>query len=68
MSFVKKSCFFSYVQDLLSELSNVAYVDILDGDAEGHVRFKSPEDAQKVITAQSEFQKKYNWNLELLLG
>lgn len=56
------------MQDLLSELSAVAYVDILDGDMEGHVRFKSPEDAQTVITAQSEFQKKYNWNLELLSG
>ncbi|KAK7169980.1 hypothetical protein R3I94_000273 [Phoxinus phoxinus] len=56
------------IKDLLSELSAVAYVDILDGDAEGHVRFKSPEDAQTVITAQSEFQKKYNWNLELLSG
>ncbi|XP_067288366.1 la-related protein 7 [Pseudorasbora parva] len=56
------------IKDLLSEVSAVAYVDILDGDAEGHVRFKSPEDAQTVITAQSEFQKKYNWNLELLSG
>lgn len=59
---------FSYVQDMLSELSPVAYVDLLDGDTEGHVRFKSPEDAQKVIKAQFEFQKKYNWNLELLSG
>ncbi|KAG1925900.1 la-related protein [Pimephales promelas] len=66
--FLGNDCSVSPIQDLLSELSNVAYVDILDGDAEGHVRFKSPEDAQKVITAQSEFQKKYNWNLELLLG
>lgn len=56
------------IKDLLSEVSAVAYVDILDGDAEGHVRFKSPEDAQTVITARSEFQKKYNWNLELLSG
>ncbi|XP_051773037.1 la-related protein 7 [Ctenopharyngodon idella] len=56
------------IKDLLSEVSAVAYVDILDGDVEGHVRFKSPEDAQAVITARSEFQKKYNWNLELLSG
>ncbi|KAK9964849.1 hypothetical protein ABG768_005986 [Culter alburnus] len=56
------------IKDLLSEASAVAYVDILDGDVEGHVRFKSPEDAQTVITARSEFQKKHNWNLELLSG
>ncbi|KAL1270852.1 hypothetical protein QQF64_029868, partial [Cirrhinus molitorella] len=56
------------VKDSLSEVSAVAYVDILDGDTEGYIRFKSPEDAQTVITAQSELQKKYNWNLELLSG
>lgn len=46
----------------------MVYVDILDGDAEGHVRFKNPEDAQAIITARSELQKKYNWNLDLLSG
>ncbi|ROK15872.1 La-related protein 7 [Anabarilius grahami] len=56
------------IKDLLSEASAVAYVDILDGDVEGHVRFKSPEDAQAVVTVRSEFQKKHNWNLELLSG
>ncbi|NP_956224.1 la-related protein 7 [Danio rerio] len=56
------------IKDMLSELSPVAYVDLLDGDTEGHVRFKSSEDAQKVIKARFEFQKKYNWNLELLSG
>ncbi|XP_059392099.1 la-related protein 7 isoform X2 [Carassius carassius] len=56
------------IKDSLSEMSAVAYVDILDGDKEGYIRFKSPEDAQTVITARSEFQKKYNWNLELLSG
>lgn len=56
------------IKDSLSEMSTVAYVDILDGDKEGYIRFKSPEDAQTVITARSELQKKYNWNLELLSG
>lgn len=56
------------IKDSLSEMSAVAYVDILDGDKEGYIRFKSPEDAQTVITARSELQKKYNWNLELLSG
>lgn len=46
----------------------MVYVDILDGDAEGHVRFKSPEDAQAIITARSEMQKKYNWIIDLLSG
>lgn len=56
------------IKDSLSEMSAVAYVDILEGDKEGYIRFKSPEDAQTVITARSELQKKYNWNLELLSG
>ncbi|XP_050971903.1 la-related protein 7 isoform X1 [Labeo rohita] len=56
------------IKDSLSEVSAVAYVDILDGDTEGYIRFRTPEDAQTVITAQSELQKKYNWNLELLSG
>ncbi|TRY96179.1 hypothetical protein DNTS_026759 [Danionella cerebrum] len=56
------------IKDVLLELSPVAYVDIVDGDVEGHVRFKSPEDAQKVIKARTELQKKVNWNLELLTG
>ncbi|RXN33730.1 la-related 7 [Labeo rohita] len=51
------------IKDSLSEVSAVAYVDILDGDTEGYIRFRTPEDAQTVITAQSELQKKYNWNL-----
>lgn len=56
------------IKDSLCEVSAVAYVDILDGDAEGHIRFKSPEDAQAIITARSELQKKYKWNLDLLSG
>ncbi|XP_051570545.1 la-related protein 7-like isoform X2 [Myxocyprinus asiaticus] len=56
------------IKDTLSEVSAVAYVDILDGDAEGHIRFKSPEDAQAIIATRSELQKKHNWNLELLSG
>lgn len=46
----------------------MVYVDILDGDAEGHLRFMCPEDAQAIITARSELQKKYNWSLDLLSG
>ncbi|XP_062849228.1 la-related protein 7 [Trichomycterus rosablanca] len=56
------------VKDTLSEISAVQYVDIIEGDAEGFIRFKSPEDAKAVITARSELQQKYNWNLEILTG
>lgn len=44
------------------------YVDIVEGDAEGYIRFKTPEDAKAVITARSELQKKHNWNLDILTG
>ncbi|XP_061108135.1 la-related protein 7 [Conger conger] len=56
------------IKDALSEVSAVVYVDILEGDAEGHVRFKTPEDAKAVITARSEIQRKHNWKLEILSG
>ncbi|KAJ8382101.1 hypothetical protein SKAU_G00028790 [Synaphobranchus kaupii] len=56
------------IKDALSEVSAVVYVDILEGDAEGHVRFKTPEDAKAVITARSEIQRKHSWKLEILSG
>ncbi|XP_064199582.1 la-related protein 7 isoform X2 [Anguilla rostrata] len=56
------------IKDALSEVSAVVYVDILEGDAEGHVRFKTPEDAKAVITARSEIQRRHNWRLEILSG
>ncbi len=46
------------IKDSLSEMSAVAYVDILDGDKEGYIHFKSPEDAQTVITAPHKTQTK----------
>ncbi|XP_076829028.1 la-related protein 7 [Brachyhypopomus gauderio] len=56
------------VKDALSEVAAVNYVDILEGDAEGYIRFQTPEDAKTVIAARSELQKKYSWNLEILTG
>ncbi|KAL4641555.1 la-related protein 7 [Arapaima gigas] len=56
------------IKDALSEVSEVVYVDILEGDAEGHVRFKTPEDAKAVMTNRSKIQKKHNWKLDLLSG
>lgn len=55
-------------QDALSKLSPVAYVDILEGDGEGHVRFLTPEDAQVVSDARAELQKEHSWKLEILSG
>uniref|UniRef100_A0AAY3ZXA0 La-related protein 7 n=1 Tax=Denticeps clupeoides TaxID=299321 RepID=A0AAY3ZXA0_9TELE len=57
-----------YIKDALSGVSAVMYVDILEGDAEGHIRFRTPEDAKAVITAQHELQKKYSWKLDILSG
>ncbi|XP_067117291.1 la-related protein 7 [Osmerus mordax] len=56
------------IKEVLSEVSPVVYVDIVEGDAEGHVRFKSPEDAKAIINANAELQKKHNWELAILSG
>ncbi|XP_067895808.1 la-related protein 7 [Heterodontus francisci] len=56
------------IKDALTETSEVLYVDLLEGDTEGHARFKSPADAQTVMRVQRELQSKYNWKLELLSG
>ncbi|XP_060730359.1 la-related protein 7 [Tachysurus vachellii] len=56
------------VKDTLSEIAAVQYVDIVEGDAEGYIRFKTPEDAKAIITARSELQKKHNWILDVLTG
>lgn len=49
-------------------MSPVAYVDILEGDSEGHVRFKTPEAAQVVLGAQAAVRKEHGWTLDLLAG
>lgn len=56
------------VQEALSKLSRVAYIDILEGDAEGHIRFHSPEEAKAVSDARAELQKEHSWKLEILSG
>lgn len=56
------------MQETLSKLSPVAYVDILEGDAEGYVRFHSPEEATVVNDARAELQKEHSWKLEILSG
>nr|XP_045016494.1 la-related protein 7-like [Jaculus jaculus] len=56
------------VRDTLATISEVVYVDLLEGDTECHVRFKTPEDAQAVISAQTEIKRKHCWKLEILSG
>ncbi|KYO24393.1 la-related protein 7 [Alligator mississippiensis] len=57
-----------HIKDVLAMIANVAYVDMLEGDTECHVRFKTPEDAQVVMKAYKEVQIKNSWKLEVLTG
>lgn len=57
-----------FLQETLGKLSPVAYVDILEGDTEGYVRFNSPEEARVVSDARAELQKEHSWKLEILSG
>uniref|UniRef100_A0A8C4L7U8 La-related protein 7 n=1 Tax=Equus asinus TaxID=9793 RepID=A0A8C4L7U8_EQUAS len=56
------------VKDTLAAVSEVVYVDLLEGDTECHARFKTPADAQAVIKAYTEMKKKQCWKLEILSG
>nr|KAF6309675.1 La ribonucleoprotein 7, transcriptional regulator [Pipistrellus kuhlii] len=56
------------IRDTLAAVSEVVYVDLLEGDTECHARFKSPEDAQAVMHACAEIKKKHCWKLEILSG
>ncbi|XP_041723913.1 la-related protein 7 [Coregonus clupeaformis] len=56
------------IKDALSEVSPVVYVDTLEGDAEGYVRFKSPVEAKAIIDARTDLQNKHSWQLEILSG
>ncbi|XP_034968590.2 la-related protein 7 isoform X2 [Zootoca vivipara] len=57
-----------HIKDMLATLANVAYVDLLEGDTECHVRLKTPEDAQTLLKSNKELQTKHNWKLEVLSG
>ncbi|KAF7669029.1 hypothetical protein LDENG_00263980 [Lucifuga dentata] len=57
-----------FIKDALGTISQVAYVDLLEGDAEGHIRFQSPEEAKAIIDARAELQKEHSWKLEILSG
>ena len=43
-------------------------MDTLEGDSEGHVRFKTPEEAQAVVKDRSAVAKEHGWTLDLLSG
>ncbi|XP_050176533.1 la-related protein 7 isoform X2 [Myiozetetes cayanensis] len=57
-----------HIKDALAVLAEVAYVDMLEGDTECHVRFKTPEDAQTVLKSHKEIQIKNNCKFEILTG
>ncbi|XP_077156701.1 la-related protein 7 isoform X2 [Paroedura picta] len=57
-----------HIKDILAALADVAYVDLLEGDNECHVRLKTPEDAQTLLKPHKEIQAKNNWKLEILSG
>uniref|UniRef100_A0A8C9FF30 La ribonucleoprotein 7, transcriptional regulator n=1 Tax=Pavo cristatus TaxID=9049 RepID=A0A8C9FF30_PAVCR len=56
------------LRDALAMLADVAYVDMLEGDTECHVRFNTPEDAQTVMKSHKDLQIKNNWKYEILTG
>ncbi|KAG8006225.1 La-related protein 7 [Nibea albiflora] len=57
-----------FIKDALCKISPVAYIDILEGDAEGHIRFHTPEDAKVISDARGELQREHSWKLEILSG
>uniref|UniRef100_A0A8C8R5M4 La-related protein 7 n=1 Tax=Pelusios castaneus TaxID=367368 RepID=A0A8C8R5M4_9SAUR len=57
-----------HIKDALAMIADVAYVDMLEGDTECHIRFKTPEDARVVLKAHKEIQIKNYWKLEVLTG
>nr|XP_029532110.1 la-related protein 7-like [Oncorhynchus nerka] len=56
------------IKDALAEVSPVVYVDAIEGDAEGYVRFKSPVEAKAIIDARTGLQNKHSCQLEFLSG
>ncbi|CAN9509522.1 unnamed protein product [Ophioblennius macclurei] len=56
------------IKEALNKFSPVAYIDILEGDAEGHIRFNLPEEAKAVCKVKAQLQKEHSWKLEILSG
>uniref|UniRef100_A0A674EID7 XRRM domain-containing protein n=1 Tax=Salmo trutta TaxID=8032 RepID=A0A674EID7_SALTR len=53
---------------ILLTKSLLVYVDTIEGDAEGYIRFKSPVEAKAIIDARTGLQNKHSWQLEILSG
>ncbi|KAL0970357.1 hypothetical protein UPYG_G00240910 [Umbra pygmaea] len=56
------------VKNALSSVSPVLYLDVVEGDTEGYVRFKTQKEAKAVMDARTELQEKHCWQLEVLSG
>lgn len=56
------------IKDAISKVAPVAYVDILEGDVEGHIRFQTPEDAKAISNAKEQLLREHAWKLEILKG
>ncbi|CAG5929300.1 unnamed protein product [Menidia menidia] len=56
------------LKESLCKISPVAYIDILEGDAEGHIRFHTPEEAKAICDVKAQLQKEHGWKLEVLKG
>ncbi|XP_008324472.1 la-related protein 7 [Cynoglossus semilaevis] len=57
-----------FIKDSLGKISPVAYVDFLEGDSEGHIRFETPEGAKAIFDVRTKLQKEHSWTLEILSG
>ncbi|XP_037336366.2 la-related protein 7 [Pungitius pungitius] len=58
----------NFIKEALSKWAPVAYIDTLEGDTEGHIRFHTPEDAKAASDARGELQKEHSWKVEILAG
>nr|XP_033811612.1 la-related protein 7 [Geotrypetes seraphini]XP_033811621.1 la-related protein 7 [Geotrypetes seraphini]XP_033811630.1 la-related protein 7 [Geotrypetes seraphini] len=57
-----------HIKEVLSGKAELVYIDVLEGDSECHVRYKTPEDAQLALKASAENLYNNNWKLTVLSG
>jgi hypothetical protein len=53
---------------ILGTITEVVYLDLLEGDIKCHTLCKTPYDTQAVMKAQTEIRKKHCWILEVHSG
>ncbi|XP_077999400.1 la-related protein 7-like [Glandiceps talaboti] len=56
------------LRELLASIAPIAYIDMKDGDAEGHVRFQTPEGAEQVVQQFCEAGQESKLFTSLLTG